>query len=961
MANINDMDLPKQEEQTLRFWKQIRAFEKSVENRSRLPRAKSRGSFVFYEGPPTANGKPGIHHILSRAYKDIICRYKTMCGYRVERKAGWDTHGLPVEIEIEKELGLKNKKEIEKYGIAEFNEKCRQSVWRYKQDWDNLTQRMGFWIDLENPYITYEAKYMEKLWRIIKQIHEKGLLYEGHRVAPYCPRCGTALSSHEVALGYEDISEDSVFAKFPISNFQFPNTFLLAWTTTPWTLPGNVALAVGAKIDYALVKPIRQAQGQQGDEYYILAKERLNILEGDYAVVKEFKGKELEGLEYEPLFDSLKNEKEKKHYVALADFVSTDEGTGIVHTAVMYGEDDYNLGQKLNLPKVHTVDEQGRFNKLVPQWQGVFVKDAEPSIIDDLKTRSLLYKKQAYTHSYPFCWRCKTPLLYYAMQSWFIKMSALRDKLVKSNSTINWVPAHIKEGRFGEWLREIKDWNFSRSRYWGTPLPIWKCEKCASIKIIGSTKELGKKIPKNNRGEIDLHRPYVDEIIFKCAKKKCGDTMRREEALCDVWFDSGSMPFASEQAGFPADYISEAIDQTRGWFYTLLAVATLLGKQAPYKSVISLGHVLDKNGKKMSKSLGNAADPWIMMDKYGADTVRWYFYTVNQPGDYKRFNEGDLQKTQRKFIATLYNTLVFYKTYREAQNYRSKVKSDNVLDEWILSRMNNTTAETAAKLDIYDITGAARGLESFVIDDLSNWYVRRSRKRFQNPETSEEKQFAEQTLSHVLFELSKLCAPFIPFLGEEIYRELTAKSYKPKTSSVHWENFPKASKKYANSGLEKQMDQARKIVEGAHQLRAKAGIRVRQPLSWLKINQGLPPEILTLIAEEINVKKVVIDKEVKDTELNTELNTELKEEGFINEFIRRAQELRKAGGFVPKNKITLRYACDGELNNFIQRNLDKIKKQNNAHDIIVGKAEKEVFKAEGEFNWENRQVWVGIK
>ncbi len=939
----------RREEQILKFWKEIDAFKKSV---SRRPKNRQ---FVFYEGPPTANGRPGIHHVLTRAFKDIICRYKTMKGYRVERKAGWDTHGLPVEIEIEKQLGLKNKKDIDKYGIAKFNEKCRESVWKYKTEWDNLTERIGFWIDLENPYITYDPLYMEALWGIIKKAYEKNLLYEGHRVAPYCPRCGTSVSSHEVALGYKDITEDSVFVKFSIFNFQFSNTYLLAWTTTPWTLPGNVALAVGAKINYVLVK--------QGEEHYILAKERLNILEGEYEIIKEFVGKELEGLEYEPVFEIFNFQFsifKNLHHVVLADFVTTQEGTGIVHTAVMYGEDDYNLGQKLDLPRVHTVDEAGKFNNLVPKWQGEFVKDAESKIIEDLKARNILYKKEKYAHPYPFCWRCGTPLLYYAMLSWFIKMSALRDNLIKNNGAINWVPDYIKEGRFGEWLRDVKDWNFSRLRYWGTPLPIWKCKDCKSVKVVGSIKELGKQIPKNRKKEIDLHRPYVDKITFKCA---CKGTMKREEALVDVWFDSGSMPLASQVQNhadinaelrgkilFPADYICEGIDQTRGWFYTLLAVSAILGFKSPYKNVISLAHVLDKKGEKMSKSKGNVVDPWEMINKYSSDALRWYFYTVNQPGDYKRFDESDLQKTQRKFISTLYNALAFYRTYR---TYRTN-RTNNVLDRWILSRLNNLIADIVKRLDNYDVTGAARGIESFVIDDLSNWYIRRSRKRF-----------PEQVIAHVLLETSKLCAPFVPFLSEHIFQDLKAKSYKAlptgrqvKAGSVHWQDFPKDNKKYIDLDLEKEMSLARKIVEIVHGERARAGIRVRQPLGALEIDADLPDEINKIIADEVNVKEV---KRGVKIALDTKLTPRLKEEGFINEFMRHVQDLRKSSGFVPKDKIMLRYFVGSDLSKSIYKRKNAIIKQSNASDIIEAKGKKEVFKAQAEFEWEGERVWIGIR
>ena len=1163
------MDLPKQEEQILRYWKQIRAFENSVNKRP-----KSR-SFVFYEGPPTANGQPGIHHVLSRAFKDIVLRYKTMQGYRVERKAGWDTHGLPVEVEVEKELGLHNKKDIEKYGVAKFNKKCRESVWRYKQDWDNLTERMGFWIDLENPYITYDPLYMETLWWIIKQAHNKKLLYEGYRVAPYCPRCGTSLSSHEVGQGYEDVTEDSVFVKFKIKNPKKhnlkPNTYFLAWTTTPWTLPGNVALAVGAKIDYVLVK--------QGKEHHILAKDRLSILEGEYKVVKEFKGKELEGMEYRPLYDSLSGAKEKKHYVALADFVSTEEGTGIVHTAVMYGEDDYNLGQELDLPKIHTVDESGKFNKLVPQWQGKFVKDVEPEIILDLKKRNLLYKKEKYTHSYPFCWRCKTPLLYYAMQSWFIKMSSLRNKLIKNNGKVNWMPAHIKDGRFGEWLRELKDWNFSRSRYWGTPLPVWKCTDCHNIEVIGSREDLkaqkfstnrffyirhgeseknnrenpimssrwpetkkyhltkkgidqvkrtskqiqkmggvdlifasdftrtketaeivakslgirvqydkrlreydtgiydgrgirefhkdfsnlkerfrnkppegetsanlqrrmfdfassinskykDKKIlivshgdplwllesrmsgltideavdlkkgniedypkravlrefvfrnfPYNSDGELDFHKPFVDEIIFECQKCDKESGMRRVEDLVDVWFDSGSMPFASATAKatvdkqgrikapvpFPADYITEGVDMTRGWFYSLLAVATMLGLESPYKNVISLGHILDKQGKKMSKSKGNVVNPWGMIEKYGADSVRWYFYTLNQPWDYKNFDEPDLQKSYRKFVSTLANTLEFHKIYRSSRSNKP-YKTYNFLDKWILSRLNSVILDVTKRLDGYDITGAARSIEAFVIDDVSNWYVRRSRKRFQTPQASKDKEAAESMLAHVLLETSKLSAPFIPFLSEEVFRETRNKE---QGATVHWENFPKANKRYINKALEDKMASARKVVEIAHEIRAASGIRVRQPLSRIRVDVKMPVQLHAIVGEEVNVKSAgyrtssVKGWETKkeggiSVSLDTTLTPALLEEGFVNEFIRNVQELRRAGGFMPKDKIELRYKTEGKLNDMLSRSVQQIEKQNNAK-IVAGGAKKETFRAKKEFSWENKKVWVGIK
>ncbi|OGZ58143.1 MAG: hypothetical protein A2827_02875 [Candidatus Spechtbacteria bacterium RIFCSPHIGHO2_01_FULL_43_30] len=1190
------MDLIKQEKRILKFWKESEVFERSVKNR-----IKSQ-EFVFYEGPPTANARPGIHHVLSRSFKDVLLRYKTMRGYRVERRAGWDTHGLPVEIEVEKSLGLKNKKDVEKYGVSKFNEKCRESVWKYKAEWEYLTERIGFWLDMKNPYITYDPMYMESLWWIIKRAYDKGLLYEGHRVAPYCPRCGTSVSSHEVAQGYEDVVDKSVFVKFEIrlfdqwlgkntgnsesgvnskSKIKNSKTYLLAWTTTPWTLAGNVALAVGPDIVYVL------AEGD-GNERYILAKDRVEEVfkKNNPKIIREMKGKDLDGIEYEPVFDSLKNQKGKKYYVCLADFVTTKEGTGIVHTAVMYGEDDYNIGEKLGLPKVHTVDKEGKFNNLVPQWAGIFVKDAEKDIIADLKKRNFIFGDiLPYKHSYPFCWRCKTPLLYYAMDSWFLMMSSLRDILIKSNDKVNWIPPHIKNGRFGEWLVELKDWNFSRNRYWGTPLPVWKCEKCSNIEVIGSrddlyaqnfstnaffimrhgeseknnrpnpvlstkwpetikyhltekgkedvvksarlirnkggvdlifasdftrtketaeilAKELGAKLyfdkrireidlgtydgrteqdfkinfpdfakrfekcapegenytklrkrmfsfmhfvnkkyknkrilivshgdplvilqsalrgltiketaeeksknyievgevrdaifkhfPYGKRGELDLHRPYVDEVRFQCSKCKdelC-DYMKRVEDLVDVWFDSGSMPFAqgywpfchgktkreSVPEKFPADYICEGIDQTRGWFYTLFGVSALLGFGAPYKNVISLAHVLDKNGKKMSKSKGNTVDPQVIIDKYGADSLRWYFYTVNQPGDYKRFDERDIQKSYRKFISTLYNTYIFYATYKIKVPSSYKTRSTEYLDEWILSKLNKLIDEASKKLDSYDVTGAARSMESFVIDDLSNWYVRRSRKRFQNPNSEKEKKDAAYTLRHVLFEVSKLCAPFVPFLSEHIYLGLQSDANRQSSKSVHLEDYPEADKKSIDPVVEEAMKSARKIVEMAHELRSRNGMKVRQTLSVVETNAVIPEKLREVVAEEINVKRVVYKSSPQKggnwaetsegnitVSLNIELTPELKKEGFMNEFTRRIQELRKSAGLKSHQKISLYYSGSVDLKDIVSKRYDDVRSQNNTAFIFESGGKKEAFNAEGEFEWEGKKIWIGIK
>ena len=1049
-ASLRNMEanFPKLEEKILKYWKQRRAFEQSLKLRKKAHR------FVFYEGPPTANGRPGMHHVLARAFKDVVCRYKTMQGFYVERKAGWDTHGLPVELEVEKKLGLKSKRDIEEYGVGKFNKECKKSVWQYKKEWEDLTERIGFWLDQENPYITYEKRYMESLWWIIKQFWQRGLLYKGHKVVPYCPRCGTALSSHEVAQGYNTTKDRSVFVKFLISNSKFLNksktpnskTYLLAWTTTPWTLPGNVALAVGEKITYVFVK--------QGVETYVLAKNLLAKLEGEYKVIKEVLGKELEGIEYEPLFDSLKKQPEKKYYVVAADFVSTEEGTGIVHTAVMYGEDDYLLGQQFDLPKVHTVDEEGKFNSLVSKWRGIFVKDAESAIIEDLRKRNLLLKEELYEHEYPFCWRCSTPLLYYAKDSWFIDMQKVKKELIQNNQEVNWIPPHIKTGRMGEWLNEVKDWAFSRERYWGTPLPVWICDKCDHQEVIGSIddlkkqkfsdnvyyllrhghsdkqilgivsswpekkptsltakgrmqikkavhelkskkidlifasdllrtkqtaeivgKELGikptydKRIRENSPGifngqkiekvgafyrregetmaehymrrfeirppkgenwvdvqkrlhdfiqdtekkhqgkhilvvshglplvlfeellmgwtrketverlakkgrptlmevgewkkvsatqlpynedmEVDLHRPYIDEVKFSCNKCKQG-VMKRVKEVVDVWFDSGSMPFAQQHYPFenkkeidkgdqfPADYIVEAIDQTRGWFYTLLAISTLLGMKAPYKNVISLGHLLDEKGEKMSKSKGNVISPWEMIDAYGVDTLRWYFYTINHPWDSKLFAEKDLQGVMRKFMLTLWNSFVFYKTYRTAKNSKQGVKSSkNILDRWIVSRLNSVMKEMTKRLDEYDITGGARILEDFVVNDVSLWYVRRSRARFQNPHLrqgygKQDFQEAVFTLGYVLESISKLSAPFIPFLSEFLYQEIR----RTDKESVHWQDWPKANAKLIDTKLENDMRVVRDIVAKGLAERARAGIRVRQPLQKLKIKRS---------------------------------------------------------------------------------------------------------------------------
>ncbi len=1152
-----DVNFPKLEEEILERWKKEKAFVKSVARR------KGSRRFVFYEGPPTANGMPGIHHVLSRAFKDVVLRYKTMRGFFVPRRAGWDTHGLPVELQIEKKLGLKSKKEIEQYGIAKFNTECKQSVWEFKKEWEHLTERMGFWIDINNPYITYETPYIETLWSIIEQFWQKKLLYKDYKVVPFCTRCGTALSSHELAQGYKTITENAVFVKFLISvpsghlpqgdNSKFLNTYLLAWTTTPWTLIGNVALAVGKDIEYMLV--------QKDGERYILAKDLAQKVLGECQIIKTLSGKDLAGLEYKPLFDiaALKNGASYKVYDA--NFVTTTDGTGVVHTAVMYGEDDYKLGKKVGLPQHHTVDEHGRFTNEVPGLGGLFVKakETEEKIFAHLKENGTFLSTQPYSHEYPFCWRCSTPLLYYAKDSWFINMQKVKKELLANNATINWIPKHIKEGRMGEWLKEVKDWAFSRERYWGTPLPMWQCVQCKAFEAVGSLQKLLKKkfsqnsyfimrhgdstrpntvmscwpektqyhltprgikdvlkaakvfknkkidlifssdllrtkqtaailgkelgiepvfdarlrefnvgslngrsladfgkawgkqeetptqhylrrfvdplpegenyvdlvkrmygflkelnekysgknilivshelpltllettvrgfsrmesveyrekqkkgvktsewrplpfslLPYNEQMEIDLHRPFVDDVVFACSVCKKGK-MKRVKEVVDVWFDSGAMPFASKSP-FPADYIVEGIDQTRGWFYTLLAVSTLLGLKAPYKNVTTLSHVLDEKGEKMSKSKGNVVDPFLIIQKYGVDALRWYFYTVNNPGDPKLFSEKDIQQATRNFLLTFWNCFVFYKTYTPnakflISNVKINHKSQNVLDRWVLSRLNGTIKEATEKLDAYDITGAGRVIENFVVNDLSLWYIRRSRSRAKE---------AGPTLGFVLSEVCKLAAPFIPFLSEHIFQNLGGKGSPSTTlrTSVHWQNFPKA--KTRDRKLETQMIWIRDIVAKALAERAKAGIKVRQPLASLTIkgvSAKLPSPLLDLIKDEVNVKEILFDKNLKnEVELDATLTPKLKEEGMLREITRAVQGMRKEAGYKPSQKIILWYSGDRELLGFLAKHKGILQKSVGAKTIEQGIPENGKSEKEKQLLFDGKPLRLGIR
>ncbi|MBI5037796.1 MAG: isoleucine--tRNA ligase [Candidatus Kerfeldbacteria bacterium] len=907
------MAFPEIEERILKFWEKEKIFEQS------LAQTKAGKPFVFFEGPPTANGRPGIHHVLARAYKDVVLRYKTMQGFFVERKAGWDTHGLPVELQVEKQLGISGKPDIEKFGIAEFNQKCKESVWQYKEEWERLTKRMGFWLDLEHPYVTYEPAYVESLWWVIKQIWDKDLLYRGHKVVPHCPRCGTALSSHEVAQGYKDVTDTSVFVKFKVVDQD--DTYIVSWTTTPWTLPGNVALAVGKDIDYVKVKI-------DGSFYYCAAGV-VDRLGSTYKVVEELKGAALVGLHYEPLFAINELQSPTSYQVYAADFVNTEEGTGVVHTAVMYGEDDYRLGESIGLPKFHTVDEQGKFTTAVPEFAGKFVKSAttERAIIASLSERELLLREEPYKHSYPFCWRCDTPLLYYAKDSWFIAMTKLKEQLIANNKTINWVPSHLQQGRFGEWLNEVKDWAFSRERYWGTPLPIWRSADDQYL-CIGSFAELKQYAQKQELvGEaFDPHRPFVDDIVLV----KDGREYHRVPEVIDVWFDSGAMPFAQwhypfENAeridtgvSFPADYISEAVDQTRGWFYTLLAVSTLIGKSAPYQNVVCLGHILDDKGQKMSKSKGNVVDPFVMMDTYGVDAVRWFLFTVNQPGEAKLFVEQQVHEVVKKNWMILSNVVSFWKLYAgEVRSEPERPQVSHVLDQWALARLDSVVAFVTQKFDVYAITEATRAITDY-IQDLSTWYVRRSRGRMK--QASVDKDQALQTLQYSLVTLSKVLAPAAPFFAEWMYQETTG----AKQKSVHLATWPAAHA--VDAELLKKMQQVRAVVELGHSLRKTKEIKVRQPLSQLVIPElALDADLLTIIQEELNVVSVVPAKKMPtgvefvassegsmQVALDITITDELKQQGIVREIVRHLNALRKDAGLTITDHITVYYEIGSE-------------------------------------------------
>jgi isoleucyl-tRNA synthetase len=860
------VDIQKLERDQLNFWRERKIFQRTMQEREGSP------TYVFYEGPPTANGKPGSHHVLARAFKDMFPRYKVMRGYYCLRSGGWDTHGLPVEIEVQKELGIKFKHEIEDYGVAAFNEKCRQSVLRYLADWEKLTERIGFWVDLDNAYITFSNDYIQSVWWILKQFWDKKLLFQGYKVVPYCPECGTPLSSHEVSLGYETVEDPSVFVRFPVRDK--PGVYFLVWTTTPWTLPGNVALAVGEKVDYIQVEG--PAQDGEGTENLILAAslvDRTLTHPEQYRVVKRYTGKDLVGMRYNPLYTFLPVEQDYA-FVVSGDFVSTEDGTGIVHIAPAYGADDLQVGQKHNLPVLHTVAADGHFIDTVTKFRGMWFKEADPEITRDLRDRGLLYKAGRYEHSYPFCWRSGTPLMYFARDTWFVRTTAYRDKLVALNQTINWVPEHIRDGRFGNWLEDVKDWALGRERYWGTPLPIWKDDQTGETVCVGSLSELSQLAGRDLAG-LDLHRPYVDEITFP-NPKGTGGTMRRVPELIDVWFDSGAMPVAQwgyphknhalfEQQ-FPADYICEAVDQTRGWFYSLHAISTMLFEEVSYKNVICLGHILDEKGEKMSKSKGNIVDPWDVLNQHGADAFRWYLYTSSPPGESRRFSVNLVGEVVNKFWSTLWNTYSFFVTYANLDQWsplasQPEVKDRDLLDQWVLAELNRLIRDVTEAYETYNVTDATRPIQAFV-ERLSNWYVRLSRRRFWKSEADVEKLGAYATLYECLVTLSKLIAPAMPFLSEALYRNLVGSVDETAPESVHLAMWPESQPELINQTMIQDMTLVEKLVSLGRAARETVNIRVRQPLASVQFATRNTAEeetvrrLSALIQNELNVKHV---------------------------------------------------------------------------------------------------------
>ena len=885
-----DLNFVEREKKTEQFWKENKIFEASIEER------RDGETFTFYDGPPTANGKPHIGHVLTRVIKDMIPRYRTMKGHKVLRKAGWDTHGLPVELEVEKKLGINGKDQIEAYGLEPFLQECKESVWKYKGMWEDFSGTVGFWADMDDPYVTYHNEYIESEWWSLKQIWDKGLLYKGFKIVPYCPRCGTPLSSHEVAQGYKDVKEKSIIAKFRVKGTK--DEYILAWTTTPWTLPSNVGLCVNPEETYVKVKVLVDAKGNVlkkegcscghdhghdhgkeageavGYEKYILAEALLKVLEGDYEVEQTYTGKELEFTEYEPLFDYAKPD-QKAYFVTCDNYVTLSDGTGVVHIAPAFGEDDSRVGKAYDLPFVQLIDGKGEFKPEATDFAGMFCKEADEPIMKALAAKGLLFKILKFEHSYPFCWRCDTPLIYYARESWFIKMTAVRDELIANNNTINWMPESIGQGRFGDWLKNVQDWGLSRDRYWGTPLPIWECED-GHRHCIGSIAEL-KSMSENCPENIELHRPFIDEVTIRCPE--CGKLMTRVKPVIDCWYDSGSMPFAQWhypfenkevfEDNFPADFISEAVDQTRGWFYSLLAISTLIFGKAPFKNCIVLGHVQDENGQKMSKSKGNAVDPFDALEQHGADAIRWYFYINSALWLPNRFHHGAVTEGQRKFMGTLWNTYAFFVLYAnidqfDATKYTLEYDKLPVMDQWLLSKLNTLIKSVDEHLDHYRITEGARMLADFV-DELSNWYVRRSRERFWANGMPQDKINAYMTLYTALTEVCKTAAPFIPFMTEEIYQNLVVNIDPKAPKSIHLCDFPTYKEEYINKDLEESMEEVLEIVVLGRACRNAANIKNRQPIGrmYVKADGKLSEFYRDIIAEELNVKEVLFTEDVR--------------------------------------------------------------------------------------------------
>ncbi len=947
------VDFVRLEEHILALWDREHTFERSVEQR------RGREPFVFVEGPPTANGLPHPGHILTRVMKDVILRYKTMRGFYVPRRAGWDTHGLPVEIEVEKELGLNTKGEIEQFGVEEFNRRCRESVFRYEKEWVNATKRVGFWIDMNNPYITFTSDYIESVWWSLKEIWKRGLLYRGHKVVPFCPRCETALSTHEVAQGYQDVEDPSIYVKFRLKS---DSAFMLAWTTTPWTLIGNIALAVHPGHTYVKV---RVREDEQWD-ILILAEARLDdALNGhEYEVIDRFRGEALEGMEYVPLFEYANITGGAAHKVLTADFVSLDEGTGVVHIAPAFGEVDYELCRSRNMGFTQPVDSKGRFTEEVPPLRGIFVKDADKRIIEWLRERGILFREARYLHSYPFCWRCGSPLLYYARESWFIAMKSLRESLIANNEKINWYPGNLKYGRFGNFLENIEDWALSRERFWGTPLNVWVCNSCGAEYCVGSVHELRERAVSDVPD--DLHRPYIDQVVLRC--ENCGGEMKRVREVIDCWYDSGSAPFAQWhypfentdefRRNFPADFITEAVDQTRGWFYSLLAVSTAIFNEPPYLNVLSLGHILDEQGVKMSKSRGNVVDINRIFNNDGADALRWYLFTAGPPHDDIRFSERDITRS-KKFMNTFWNSYFFFITYAIIDRFiphkeAIPVDKRNYMDRWVISRLNTVIGEVIEAIERFDVHVAARRLEEFVVNDLSNWYIRRSRRRFWIPEESFDKECAYQTLYEVLMTLCKLLAPFLPFITEHIYQNLRDTE---QPDSVHLCDYPTPVESLIDAELEDSMSMVVKLVEAGRRARSDAGIKIRQPLSDVVIACSDADKLtkvrnlMDVLRDELNVRAVrlcvehpaatgYIRVDVDDTLslfLNTQLDKGLIAEGLVRDIVRRVQGMRKELDLDYTAEIRIMYECDAEVEEAIESFRDYICAETLAVELKRGK------------------------